>query len=136
MNTFFQVGEENECCAILEGHGRYVACCAFSRDGQLLASGSNDRTTIIWDLTGGRVDFDTDLVPSCVVQSHLGVDNPEVNILIRLPLKIWEYILSTYIHYIQIIPLSLPSSKLLFNGDRGFKSRRGSVRVPRLIFFI
>lgn len=61
--------------AKLSGHNRYVACCAFSRDGNLLAtgnysdmciqkeyksifhkivnaSGSNDKSVIIWDLTG------------------------------------------------------------------------------------
>jgi len=26
--------------AIISGHNRYVACCAFSRDGNLLATGN------------------------------------------------------------------------------------------------
>lgn len=34
----------------LEGHKQYVTCCAFSDDNQLLATGSNDRTIIIWHL--------------------------------------------------------------------------------------
>ncbi|XP_050590838.1 WD repeat, SAM and U-box domain-containing protein 1-like isoform X2 [Bombus affinis] len=32
--------------AITTGHNRYVACCAFSRDGNLLATGSNDKSII------------------------------------------------------------------------------------------
>lgn len=35
----------------LEGHKQYVTSCAFSNDNQLLASGSNDRTIIIWNLS-------------------------------------------------------------------------------------
>ena len=34
----------------LEGHKRYVTSCAFSDDNQLLATGSNDKTMIIWNL--------------------------------------------------------------------------------------
>lgn len=66
---------------IISGHNRYVACCAFSRDGSLLATGticsyvvteikkqytrrtkkkltfdviagSNDKSVIVWDLAG------------------------------------------------------------------------------------
>ncbi|KFM60500.1 WD repeat, SAM and U-box domain-containing protein 1, partial [Stegodyphus mimosarum] len=33
----------------LEGHNRYVTCCAFS-DSILMASGSNDKTVVIWSL--------------------------------------------------------------------------------------
>lgn len=34
----------------LEGHTRYVTCCAFSFDGSILASGSNDKTVMLWSL--------------------------------------------------------------------------------------
>lgn len=34
----------------LEGHKRYVTSCAFSDDNQLLATGSNDQTVIIWNI--------------------------------------------------------------------------------------
>lgn len=36
----------------LDGHSRYVTSCAFSSDQSLLVTGSNDRTVIVWDLTG------------------------------------------------------------------------------------
>jgi RNA polymerase sigma factor (sigma-70 family) len=36
----------------LEGHRREVRSLAFSADGRLLASGSDDSTVLIWDLTG------------------------------------------------------------------------------------
>lgn len=35
----------------LEGHTRYVTCCVFSHDNRLLASGSNDKNVIIWNLS-------------------------------------------------------------------------------------
>jgi hypothetical protein len=34
-----------------EAHQRYVTCCAFSSDGQYLASGSNDRMVNVWKVT-------------------------------------------------------------------------------------
>lgn len=35
----------------LEGHNRYVTCCAFSSDNSFLATGSNDKTVIIWHIS-------------------------------------------------------------------------------------
>ena len=43
----------------LEGHTRYVTCCAFSYDGSILASGSNDKNIMLWsidDLTTALID--------------------------------------------------------------------------------
>lgn len=34
----------------LEGHTRYVTCCAFSYDGSILATGSNDKTVMLWSI--------------------------------------------------------------------------------------
>lgn len=34
----------------LEKHSRYVPCCAFSSEGDLLATGSNDRAVAVWGL--------------------------------------------------------------------------------------
>lgn len=39
----------------LDGHKRYVTSCAFSDDNQLLASGSNDQTIIVWHLNKIKV---------------------------------------------------------------------------------
>ena len=48
----------------LEGHSRFVTSCAFSPDNRLLATGSNDKTVIVWmidqqtsDSTNGTCDL-------------------------------------------------------------------------------
>lgn len=40
----------------LEAHSRYVTSVAFSPDGRLLASGSNDQSVIVWGLAGQSFD--------------------------------------------------------------------------------
>jgi WD40 repeat protein len=44
-------GQEQHC---LRGHGSAVCCLAFSADGKILASGSNDGTIILWETATGR----------------------------------------------------------------------------------
>lgn len=40
-----------------EGHSEIVEALAFSPDGKWLASGGNDRTIIVWNLSSGREEF-------------------------------------------------------------------------------
>lgn len=40
------------CLRVLEGHDRYVNCCAFNINGDLLATGSNDKSFNVWSLSG------------------------------------------------------------------------------------
>lgn len=40
------------CLKTLCEHSRYINCVSVNSDSSILASGSNDRTIIIWDLTG------------------------------------------------------------------------------------
>lgn len=63
--------------AVLVGHKRYVACCAFSRDGNLLATGSNDKSVIVWDLTG-NLNVDSEIVKHCSRKSHWTEQRKEV----------------------------------------------------------
>jgi WD40 repeat protein len=37
-----------------EGHGNRVTSLSFSSDDRTLVSGSDDRTALVWDLTGVR----------------------------------------------------------------------------------
>ena len=55
--------------AVLVGHRRYVACCAFSRDGNLLATGSNDKSIIVWDLTG-NLSLYSEITRQCSPKLH------------------------------------------------------------------
>lgn len=40
---------------VMTGHSNWVACVAFSPDGELLATGSRDRTARLWDPATGRL---------------------------------------------------------------------------------
>src|SRR5260370_36804234 len=39
---------------VLKGHTKAVTCLAYSKDGKLLASGSNDRSVRLWDIASGQ----------------------------------------------------------------------------------
>lgn len=48
----------------LEGHSRFVTCCAFSPDNRLLATGSNDKSVIVWmiDQPGSQTNGTSNLM--------------------------------------------------------------------------
>lgn len=51
----------------MKGHNSWVNWLCFSPDGKRLASGSDDRTVIIWDMATGKM-----LVPPSPFQAHFG----------------------------------------------------------------
>ncbi|XP_069507845.1 telomerase protein component 1 isoform X2 [Ambystoma mexicanum] len=51
-------------CAVLRGHTAGVTCCAFSPDGQLLATGSKDRSLLCWE-TASSVPSLSRSLPAC-----------------------------------------------------------------------
>ena len=46
--------------ARFRGHGAFVNCLAFSRDGRYLASGGADRAAFVWDVAGGKAALERD----------------------------------------------------------------------------
>uniref|UniRef100_A0A182ILS3 Uncharacterized protein n=1 Tax=Anopheles atroparvus TaxID=41427 RepID=A0A182ILS3_ANOAO len=45
--------QQGTCLKTLSEHSRYVNCLAINGDSSVIASGSNDRTVVVWDLSGG-----------------------------------------------------------------------------------
>src|SRR5205807_1052281 len=43
-----------QCLNVLQGHAEWVRSVAFSPDGHLLVSGSNDHTIRLWDVSTGQ----------------------------------------------------------------------------------
>lgn len=70
--------KNGECLQTFTGHTRYGNCCAFSKDSTLLASGSNDRTVIVWDLKQ-NLTLDAQLIKPCSASCHF-THNPVVSI--------------------------------------------------------
>ena len=49
---------------LFEGHSRYVNCGAFNPTGDLLVTGSNDRSFNVWRLSGALCGFENNSIPT------------------------------------------------------------------------
>lgn len=56
----------------LEGHTRYVTCCVFSHDNRLLASGSNDKNVIVWNLSDIARSLNDDEIRPVTAHKRIG----------------------------------------------------------------
>ncbi|KAF8791075.1 WD repeat, SAM and U-box domain-containing protein 1-like [Argiope bruennichi] len=64
----------------LEGHNRYVTCCAFS-NGSLLATGSNDKTVVLWTLNRENI-FNSLDNPSSIKEKGILCSPPKRSFLL------------------------------------------------------
>ena len=63
---------------VLKGHNSWVVAVCFSKDGKLLASGSNDRTLIIWDVENLKPIKSLDLFRSSVRSVSFHPNRPQI----------------------------------------------------------
>ncbi|KAJ1457058.1 WD40-repeat-containing domain protein [Pelagophyceae sp. CCMP2097] len=64
--------------AILKGHASYVMCCAFSPDGTLVVTASNDKTAKLWDAETGAVLLTLEGHASCVRSCAFSPDGKRI----------------------------------------------------------
>ncbi|UYV62994.1 WDSUB1 [Cordylochernes scorpioides] len=70
----------------LTRHQRYVTCCAWSADGEVLASGSNDRMVVLWGAgTGKTVDQPANSSPPALVGWTVSQVAEWLGDVVRLP---------------------------------------------------
>jgi WD40 repeat protein len=78
------------CCAILEGHDSPITCMAFSLDGRLIVSGSDDGTVRIWDTHTGQCIRVLDAEQGAVESLALSADGKRLVTLNSLALRVWD----------------------------------------------
>ena len=84
---------------IFEGHDSFVKCCAFSPDGQMVLSGSIDKTLRLWNITNDE--------PLKIFTGHDGSVNgcafsPEGDVILSASddktLRLWDVATATLLH--------------------------------------
>lgn len=61
----------------LNEHQRYVNCLAVNSESSIIASGSNDRTVIIWDLNG-KFNIDSNIVNATSLLFNLAAKQADI----------------------------------------------------------
>ena len=75
---------------ILDGHGGLVRTVAFSRSGQQLVSGGNDKAAILWDVGTGRVLQTLEVGPGGVSSAAVSTDGSLLLTSDHTRLRVWE----------------------------------------------
>lgn len=114
---------QGNCLKTLAEHSRYVNTVSCNSDSTIIASGSNDRTVIIWDLTG-KHSLDSNMIEASSALFNLASNHVDIPLeficpitheLMREPVVasgiIWELILRS----IRVNTTDFPEFQMVFH---------------------
>lgn len=76
---------QGNCLKTLAEHSRYVNTVSCNSDSTIIASGSNDRTVIIWDLTG-KHSLETNMIEASSALFNLASNHVDIPLEFNCPI--------------------------------------------------